>query len=230
MLPLPVPISPLPFTPGTGPTYTQIFEDTMGVAGTKDDGYDSAAAELAGISNAFGAELNSDPLGGSLGAAGIVLGGVNPATLDLHMSNYVATQEYGMGIVAAAAGAVEPQLLTLPLTPGDGSTQFIPPKQLTHDFGTVQLNSPVQGYFVGKETDTPTGQILGILTKGFVIAAPGIFSEASVETDTLQGFVHINWSIQMTPTRVGQWTAQYEYVDESIRQLVILTLTVNVTP
>jgi hypothetical protein len=230
MLPLPTPISVVPFTPGSGPTYTQILHDTLGVAGTADDGYDAKAAELAGISTAFGAELNCDPLGGSLGTASALLGLLDTAPLDGHLNDYVSTREYSMGIVSAAAGVQEPQLLTLPLTPGDGSTQFIAPKQLTKDFGAVKLNSPDQVYFVGQETDTPTGQILGILPKGFVVVAPGIFGEQSVEHDTLQGFVHIQYTLTMTPAMVGQWTAQYEWIDESIRQLVILTLTVDVIP
>jgi hypothetical protein len=225
---LPTPISPLPFTPGSGPTYTQIFEETMGAAGTKDDGYDAAAAELLAVSTAFGAELKSDPLGVSLGSAAGLFGGVDPASLDAHMVGYVGTKEYGLGIVAAVGGVVEPPLLVLPLTPGDGSVNFIPPQLLTHDFGMVKFGSAPQSYSVGGEVDDISGQVYGITVKGFVDAVPGVFDLRTVERDFTSGTVAFDYFIDMTPAIVGQWTAQFEYVVQLDRQLVILTLRANV--
>jgi hypothetical protein len=230
MLPLPKPISPLSLDPGSGPTYTQIFHDTMGVAGTADDGYDLKAAELAGISSAFGVELNSDPLGGSLGTAGTLLGLLDTAPLDGHLADYVGTKEYGMGIVAAASGAQEPQLLTLPLTPGDGSVAFIPPRQQTKDFGTVKLGSAPQAIELGRYEETQALGDVGDHPKSFVIGAPP-FTEYFLYRDSADGStIHVRFGVTMTPILVGQWTAQYEYVDGSNRQLVILTLAVSVIP
>jgi hypothetical protein len=227
---LPKPVLPVLFTPGAGPTYTQIFEETMGAHGTKDDGYDAKAAELAGISAAFGAELASDPLGGSLGTAATLLTIVDPATLDSHLADYVATKEYGMGIVTAAAAQVEPQLLTLPLTPGRPDVSFLPPSQLAHDFGTVKLASAPVTYELGEELVYADGRDTGINPIGFVLNAPGIFSESETDHTYNNGDVRYRWYLTMSPATVGQWTAQYEYINQFNRQLVILTLTVTVIP
>jgi hypothetical protein len=229
MLPLPTPISPLPFTPDAGPSYTQIFNDTMGAYDTPGGDMDVWLAQLAGISNAFGVELNSDPLGVSLGTAGIVLGGVNPATLDVHMSNYVASKEYGMGIVAAASGAVEPQLLTLPLTPGDGISPFVPPSQQTKDYGNVKVGSFTQRLEIGQRIVTARKGVSGTRVIGFVIPNVPTFTLLEVETDTNTGNSTITYTILMNPVLVGQFTAQFEYIAPLTGALVILTLTVNVT-
>lgn len=227
---LPKPITLPQFTDPSGQTYTDILNETLGPAGTPSDGFDSAMQNLIGISGAFGVELNADPLGGHLGAAGAALGGVDPASLDGHMDGYTGTKEYAFGIVAAAGAVIEPQLLTLPLTPGDGSTAFIPPRQVTHDFGTVKLNSAAKGIELGKYVETALGGDVGDYPKGFVIDAP-VFQVWYIYKDNAAGTeTHVRFGITMTPFVAGEFTAQFEYVDGGNRQLVILTLTVNVTP
>lgn len=230
MLTLPKAISLPRFDLPSGPSYTDILHETLGPAGTPSDGFDSAMANLAGISGAFGAELNADPLGAHLGAASRLLGGVDPANLDLHMSGYVGTKEYALGIVAAAGGVVEPQLLTLPLTPGDGSTAFVPPRQWLHDFGTVKLGSASQRLGIGTEVVSERITYRGILPKGFVVDVPGIFFAAHVDHLSKKGLGTIEWFVGVVPAKIGQWTGQYEFVDLLASQLVILTLTVNVVP
>lgn len=229
-IPLPTPGAIPPFEPDTGPTYTQIFNDTIGDLGSDADAFPSLFAQLTALSSAFGVELAADQGIGPIATLGGAPGILDPAPLDGTIGNYVAAGATGDAILQTAGAIQEPLLLTLPITPGDGSTAFRPPIQNTHDFGTVHLGTATQSLFLGKETDTNTGQILGILPKGYVIVAPGIFGETSSETDTLDGTVHIDWTLTMSPAALGTFTAQYEYVNESSRQLVILTLTVNVIP
>lgn len=229
-IPLPAPFTFAPFVPDAGPTFTEIFNDTMGDLGTDADSFSSLFTQLQSLSNAFGGELAADQAIGPIATLGGIPGILDPAPLDTTIGNYVAASPTGDAILADVGNLSEPQLLTLPITPGDGSTNFLPPGQATHDFGTVKLNSgPVQ-IQVGAYTETQFTGDVGDSSKGFVVQAPP-FTEWFNYVDRQQGTVtDVTFGITMTPLAVGQFTAQFEYVQGGNRQLIILTLTVNVIP
>lgn len=229
-IPLPTPGAIPAFEPDTGPTYTQIFQDTIGALGSDADGFPQMFAQLTALSSAFGVELAADQAIGPVATLGGVPGILDPAPLDGTIGNYIAAGATGDAILATAASIVEPQLLTLPITPGDGSTNFLPPANATHDFGTVKLGSPPVSFQVGSYISDPFTGDTGDIPKDFTVQAPP-FTEWLTYTDIHQGTQQrVDFGITMTPLAVGQFTAQFEYVQGGNRQLIILTLTVNVVP
>lgn len=227
---LPRPISIEQFTPPVGPSYTDIFHAVMGGAATPADGFDAAMADLAAVSNAFGAELGTSGLLIDPGTLAPIFAGIDPANLDAHMAGYVGAMDAGNAIVAAAGGAVTPQLLILPLTPGRPDVNPAPPVVVTHDFGTVKLGSPDVLLEFGRETDTVTGQIRGNHGFNFAVGVPYIFGMLFDQTENNAGDTFIDWTLRMVPAIVGQWTGQLTYISGDSRRWTIMTLTVNVIP
>jgi hypothetical protein len=227
-VPFPKPIPAPPFVPDTGPTFTQIFNDTLGNLGTDQDGYAALFAALQNLSNGFGAELAADQAIGPIAVLGGAPGLLDPTPLDTTIGNYVAAGATGDAILADAGSISEPQLLTLPITPGDGSTNFLPPGQKTHDFGSVKLGSPPVSVEYGSYTETQFGGDVGDSSKGFVVNAPP-FTEYFTYRDNAAGTeTYVTFGVTMTPNTLGLFTAQFEYVQGGNRQLIIVTLQVDV--
>lgn len=229
-LALPKPI-PLPtFIPdSSGGTYTSIFnEEAAQLPADADMG--AALTALSAVSDAFGVELLADQGIGPLSTLFLPGAVLDPVTLDGSIGNYVAAGPTGDTIIQTLGSIQEPQLLTLPLTPGDGSTNFLPVGQTTHDFGTVKLNSAPITLPVGRFTETALSGDVGDSSIGFVIqAAP--FTEYFNYRDNAAGTeTFVDFGIIMTPLAVGDYTAQFEWIQGANRQLIILTLHVTVTP
>jgi|SRR5579864_197603 len=209
-------------------TYTEIFNQVTH-NGLDIIALESAIQNAGGYVDLFGIELDNEAAANSLGLAFGLFSGVDPTNFDSTVAGYVAAGPTGDGILTTLAGINEPQLLTLPLTPGDGSTNFLPVGQTTKDFGTVKKGSPAQVLTIGRYTETALGGDVGDSSIGFVIqAAP--FTEWFTYKDNAAGTqTTVNFGITMNPSFVGDFTAQFEWVQGSNRQLIILTLHVTVT-
>jgi len=227
---LPQIISVAQFDPGPpGKTYTQIFHETMGPAATSDDGFDAALADLAAVSNAFGAEVNSSPLIVDPTAIGGALGAIDPVNLDAHMAGYVGAMDAGNAILEAAGVTVPPQLLQLPITSSFPGLPFLAPSILEHDFGTVKVGSAIQAFFIGWQITRVNQPDIGIQFMGIANGEPGIWSVVAPEHENLAGDVRTDYSLLMTPATVGDFLAQVNWISDD-RRWVILTAKVSVTP
>jgi len=226
---LPQIISVAQFDPGPpGPTYTQILHETLGPAATPDDGFDAAMADLAAVSNAFGAEVQSSPLIVDPGAIGGALGAIDPANLDVHMAGYVGTADLGNQILSTAIGLAVPQLLELPLTPDYPGLPFLAPIVMDQDFGTVKIGSANQFFFIGTSTSRVNLPNEGINFIGFADADPGTFTIDAPEHENLAGDVRTTYTLVMVPAKVGDFIAQVNWISADNRY-VILTVKVSIT-
>ncbi len=226
---LPQIISVAQFDPGPpGPTYTQILHETLGPAATPDDGFEAAMADLAAVSNAFGAEVQSSPLVVDPGAIGGMMAGLDPVNLDAHMAGYVGAMDAGNAILVAAGVTVTPQLLQLPITSSYPGLPFLAPVVMEHDFGTVKLGSAAQFLFIGTATMRVNLPNTGINFIGFADAQPGIWSIDAPERENLAGDVMTSYTLAMSPTDVGDFIAQVNWISADNRY-VYLTVKVSVT-
>lgn len=226
---LPQIISVAQFDPGPpGKTYTQIFHETMGPAATSGDGFDAAMADLAAVSNAFGAEVQSSPLVVDPGAIGGALGAIDPTNLDAHMAGYVGTADVANGIVQSMIGLTTPQLLELPITPDYPGLPFLAPIVMDHDFGTVKLGSADQFLWLGTATNRVNLPNLGIRAVDIANAEPGLWSIDAPEHENLAGDVRITYTLVMSPVLTGDFIAQVNWISDDNRW-VILTVTASVT-
>jgi hypothetical protein len=226
---LPQIISVAQFDPGPpGKTYTQIFHETMGPAATSDDGFDAAMADLATVSNAFGAEVNSSPLIVDPTAIGGALGAIDPTNLDAHMAGYAGAMDAGNAILVAAGVTVTPQLLQLPITSNYPGLPFLAPIIMEHDFGTVQVGSANQFFSIGYSVSRTNLPNEGITFIGFADAQPGIWSIDAPEHENLAGDVRTQYTLVMSPTDVGDFLAQVNWISADNRY-VYLTVKVSVT-
>jgi hypothetical protein len=226
---LPQIISVAQFDPGPpGKTYTQIFHETMGPAATPDDGFDAAMADLAAVSNAFGAEVQSSPLIVDPGAIGGALGAIDPVNLDAHMAGYVGAMDAGNAILVAAGVTVPPRLLQLPITASYPGLPFLAPIIMEHDFGTVKLGSANQFFFIGTTTERVNLPLEGISFIGFANADAGMWSVDAPTHENLAGDVRTTYTLVMVPAIVGDFIAQVNWISADNRY-VYLTVKVSVT-
>jgi len=226
---LPQIISVAQFDPGPpGPTYTQILHETLGPAATPDDGFDTAMADLAAVSNAFGAEVQSSPLVVDPGAIGGMMAGLDPVNLDAHMAGYVGAMDAGNAILVAAGVTVPPQLLALPITPKYPGLPFLAPIVMEHDFGTVQVGSATLRYFIGSQTTRDNLPNFGINFMGISSGELGIWSIDAPEYENLAGDVRTQYALLMTPAYVGDFIAEVNWISADNRW-VYLTAKASVT-
>lgn len=226
---LPQIISVAQFDPGPpGKTYTQIFHETMGPAATSDDGFDAAMADLAAVSNAFGAEVQSSPLVVDPTAIGGALGAIDPVNLDAHMAGYVGAMDAGNAILEAAGVTVPPQLLQLPITSSYPGLPFLAPSILEHDFGTVQVGSAILSFYIGSQTTRVNLPSFGIQFMGIANGEPGIWGIDAPEHELLNGDTRTMYTLLMIPAYAGDFIAQVNWISNENRW-VILTAKVSVT-
>lgn len=229
-IPLPTLGAIPPFEPDTGPTYTQIFNDTVGTLGSDADGFPQLFAQLTALSSAFGVELAADQGIGPIATLGGVPGILDPAPLDGTIGNYVATIPTGEGIVTDIGGASPPDLNELPMASTFGEGISGVPGQLLHDFGTVKLNSPTQTFRIGQELITST-RVLEMISADQISGDTSVLNEVDDDqTSGPDGTGPIYHNMVMTPVKVGAFEAQVNTIGGTATGIAIWTFRVNVVP
>lgn len=221
----------------TSPTYTDIFNETMGDAATDADGMAVNLDEINALSDAFGGEIN-DVIGslaaGAVDAAGA---GLDLAPLDATIGRYVGTLDVGTGIVADASALAPPQLLEFPINPNFATQGIRPPVLSTIDIGTVVVGGAPYKHLIGSSTPTATGtrgttdvQLFGgdadIFKITVVQGPPEKFQDKTGNRWTDYPY---SYYLVMTPTKAGQFIAQVNAGIVGVG-FSIITFTVTITP
>jgi hypothetical protein len=229
MLELPKPISVAAFAPPVGEkTYTQHLQETIGNLGDSTDGWDAAFASAANALAAMGAPELQAGIQNSLAAAAQATAGLDPATLDGHVADYVASKPYSDSLVSAAAAGKVPNLLEMPITPDGGFIQFEPPTLAAHDFGTLKLGSAPISMQIGTTISTVLGGDKGMVSANIVNQDPVEWEITQTERDTNNGDRHITTYLTVSPLVIGKGLCQVKILTFTPSKVEILTATVNV--
>jgi hypothetical protein len=230
-IPRPQPLSLAPFVaPANEPTYTQIFNETMGHFAGPDDGMGKAFADMGALSDALGAELAAEDTADNVGQALSLFAGVDTGNYDSTLTAYAATKDTGLGFLAGMEKASPPLLLELPMSIVFDGGIGAAPEQNTIDFGTVKLGSGPYAFFIGQGQVEPDGTLTGVLNVQFVGPGSDQWQLLDKNFTTHQGFVRDEYSIQFTPLFAGKFTLQINVTWAFPQKLQILTYTVNVIP
>jgi hypothetical protein len=229
-IPLPLRISVAQFKPPVGePTYTQIFDATMGDLGTPADGFDKNMADLGAIADALNGEMIAEAAIGSIDTALGVLGAVDLTPLDSHIGNYEAAASTGNQIVADATQAAPPVLTELPISASFNAGVSAPPAQVSIDLGTLKLGSTPLTSVLGKFASDGAKLLAGMIQAQIYTGDPAIFS-VYTEHFAPQGIFHINgqWVFKVTPAKLGKFVAQLNTIGGEATYLEIRTYTVEI--
>lgn len=133
----------------TGPTYTDIFNETLGAAATDADGFPEAVDKVNGLLDAFGSDVADTAAG--IDIPGLIAqgSGLDIAPLDTTITNYEGTVPMGRQLVAATQALAPPDLLTFPIDPAFGPGLHAPPAQATVDLGTHRVVDGPFSYELG---------------------------------------------------------------------------------
>jgi hypothetical protein len=227
----PVPAAVVFATLDTGPpgdTYTKIFNDTMGVAATPDDGYDAAFADAGAVSGAFGADLDALAASDPLAQAATAAAAFDVAPLDTSLAAFDGLQAKSNEVIANHAALAPPDLLELPIDPAFGSGIQPAPTQIPVDLGTLTLGSAALDYAFAPFRITSIG-FEGAFNVALVNGDPDIFSLSEVLTLVQESQTVGHYVMHVTPFAVGVWQAQVNVTLAGNTDFTIVTFTVTVT-
>jgi hypothetical protein len=224
-------VSVAPFaTPADVPTYTDIYNATVGKTSDHFDGLDAPLQGMAEIAAALDAEQIADAATDDLGAAAGAVAGVDLGSLDGHVSDYVATRDTGLALVSAAASAAPPVLRELPMDPTFDGGIGPAPTQTAINIGPLKLNSAPVSVALGHSHPSNPND-LGIQDVWFADGDAEFFEIVTDVRETgSSGFETDTWSITVTPSRVGTFFAEFNKVQQTDPRNTILTLNLTVVP
>lgn len=213
-LPLPAQVSVAPFvTDPSEPTFTQIWDETMGNLGTPSDGFDSLLGQMIGLTDAIAPIADLDPT--DLGAlvdvqtelgiddAGLFVSQMASArgAVDSALGIYSSVVTPGANPTPPVGGTPQP-----PASGGGGTAQPCTPASGAIDVGTLHLGDAAVRIEVATEDrfQRPVPSIVVTLEGG----GQGIFSIQQVTNyqTTAGGAQYLSgwtWYLVINPAAVG---------------------------
>jgi hypothetical protein len=230
-IPLPGVVSVAQFVPPVGePSYSKIFNDTMGNLATPADGMDKALADLGAVADALNGEMVAESAIDNLGTAIGILPAVDLTSLDTHIGNYEAAMPDGSQVVADSSNSAPPFLYELPITPNFIPGISAPPVQVSQDLGTMKLGSKplvleLGGWFFDPHRGD-LGQLYDVLASG----DPAIYHlSTTYQVDRHNYPISGKNYLNVTPAKVGTFVAQVNLLPGPNGAITLVTYTVTVT-
>lgn len=232
-IPIPQPISVAPFDPGpAGPTYTDIYNETVGKLSADFDSLDPALSTMLDISAALDAEQVADEGGGDFGSLSTGVTGFDPTSLDSNVAAYVATGATGQAHIDALSGAAPPVLRQLPMDPTFDGGIGAPPTQITINLGPVKVGSapisiPLGTQTLTVQTQTYSGLQAAWLADGNVEFFQIVNSYWQNGSDTIE---KDSYALLCTPSKVGTFFVEVDVTQDAQPRNTIMTVNLTVTP
>lgn len=240
-IPLPKAISVAQFAPPVGePTYTQIFHETMGNAGTPDDGFDQKFSQMAALTNSVGPNMNFNPTDLEALSSGLgIFGKGDGAALALQ---YKSASDATDAALADYSGLTTPTSTpTNPVGPPNGAAptppavnpciftaadraKILPPMKLADMPLCIEIDS--QFYTVGG--DPIDIRVTLECSQGSVFSLQKLIKRTGTGGGG-NSYLH-TWNLIVTPNAVGTFNASVLDYEISTDLSTYKNFTLTVTP
>jgi hypothetical protein len=229
-IPLPKAMAISAFVRDTGPSYTQIFNDTMGNLATPSDGFDPALSAIGALGDSLAAELAAETAKDTVGTAIGIYGGIDPTVYDLTLQGYSDLAIVGAGHITALESQTPPPILELPMSITFDGGIGAAPTQSTVDLGTVKLGSAPIDSTLGNWATHPDGTVIGITSAWVGNSTGGKWTVLSTYAENNNGFARGIYYVEFTPNAVGSFQAQVNVLTTVKGTSAITTFKVTVIP
>jgi hypothetical protein len=218
--------------PSGQPTYTEIYDKTVGALSAHFDSVDATLPVMADIVSALDAEQVADAASGTFDAATAAASGFDTASMDANVTAYEATAPISQEHIDAIGNSYPDILRELPMSATFDGAIGAPPTQTTIDLDPMSLNSAPHLIPLGTTTLTVQQQIYSGLQSAYFADGDMQFFEITEDywqngQDTIEKTF---FSLVCKPLKVGKFFVELDVIQDFAPQHTILTVNMTVTP